>query len=98
MRALLAVCDVIVSRGPNHDALFSRTGILKQLHASDLHLTRARDSSGGVTRSLSKPAPDEDPQIACEHPETAERQEFCELPPVYIFLVGFRDREFLAPE
>jgi hypothetical protein len=98
MSAFLAVRDVFVGGGPNHDALISRARILKQLHFTDGELPRNGDTGTRVGRVSFENASDQDPDVPGKHGETRQREKFRQLPAVYKALVSLGNGELLAPK
>src|SRR5579872_1034085 len=96
--AFLAVGNVLLRSRAHQDALVLGCGIKKQLYSPYWYLIRSRNGGCRVRGPAREPGTHQDPQIAHEHAQTGQHQEFGELAPAHVALVVAEDRELIPPQ
>jgi hypothetical protein len=93
---LLAVSDKAVFAGPHEYASILRIRVAEEFNAADWNLVDSgygsrREYTGAMQQRLGQ-----DPELACNHSEAGENQEFGELPSLDVaILPGLHGKVFL---
>src|SRR5215467_10686071 len=98
MSAFLAIAYVFVLGGPNHDAVVIFCRVAEQLHSSDRNLPELSHRLLRVDGSLIENGTNQNPNVAHEHAEAGQDEEFRELPTRHIALVCRTNGELFLPK
>src|SRR5262249_11489305 len=98
MSALLAIGNVRLFVRSDQDAGILLSGITKQPNTADWHVAGLTD---GLFRVIGVPAQqrtNQNPRVADEHAQAGQHEEFRELAPADVALIGGMNREFVLPK
>ena len=97
MRAFLAVSQECIRRRPDHDARIFGRRVREQFYFSDSDIIDRRYTLRSERRLGHKPTPNENPEVADEHTQACQNQEFGKLAASDIPFGCTLDRKFVSP-